>query len=115
MTGLSGLSCEAVMRKMGFSPTWIKVIMNCLSSVTYSVLINGIPQKPFKPSHGIRQGDPLSPYLFIIGAKALSRLIQDAETEELSKGIPMGHSKMSISHLFYADDCLLFCKANHYE
>ncbi|KAJ0007624.1 hypothetical protein Pint_29766 [Pistacia integerrima] len=106
---------QAVMRKMGFSPTWIKVIMNCLSSVTYSILINGIPQKPFKPSRGIRQGAPLSPYLFIIRAEALSRLIQDAEDREAIKGVPMGRSKMSISHLFYADDCLLFCKANHYE
>ncbi|KAJ0017174.1 hypothetical protein Pint_11951 [Pistacia integerrima] len=69
---------QAVMLKMGFNPTWIKVIMNCLSSVTYLVLINGIPQKSFKPSRGIRQGDPLSPYLFIIRAETLSRLIQDA-------------------------------------
>ncbi|KAJ0111527.1 hypothetical protein Patl1_02330 [Pistacia atlantica] len=106
---------QAVMRKMSFCSTWIKVIMNCLSSVSYSVLINGIPQKPFKPSRGIRQGDPLSPYLFIIGAEALSRLIQDSEDRRDIKGVPMGRSRMRISHLFYADDCLLFCKANQYE
>ncbi|KAJ0081310.1 hypothetical protein Patl1_12097 [Pistacia atlantica] len=77
---------QAVMLKMGFNPTWIKVIMNYLSPVTYLVLINGISQKPFKPSRGIRQGDPLSPYLFIIGAETLSRLIQDAEDRRVIKG-----------------------------
>ncbi|KAJ0075024.1 hypothetical protein Patl1_34399 [Pistacia atlantica] len=106
---------QAVMCKMGFCSTWINVIMNCLSSVSYLVLINRIPQKSFKPSRGIRQGDPLSPYLFIIGAEALSRLIQDAEDRGYIKGVPMGRSRMRISHLFYADDCLLFCKANQYE
>ncbi|KAJ0090238.1 hypothetical protein Patl1_13669 [Pistacia atlantica] len=59
---------------------------------------------------GLDKDDPLSPYLFIIGVEALSRLIQDVEDGGVIKRVPMGHSKMSISHLFYADDCLLFSK-----
>ncbi|KAJ0096620.1 hypothetical protein Patl1_27306 [Pistacia atlantica] len=101
--------------KLDMSKAYDRLEWSFLQAVmfSYSVLINGIPQKPFKPSRGIRQGDPLSPYLFIIGAEALSRLIQDAEDRGDIKGVPMGRSRMRISHLFYADDCLLFCKENY--
>lgn len=57
---------EAVMGKMQFQHTWIHLIMMCVSIVSYSILINGDPQSCFKPSRGIRQGDLISPYLFIL-------------------------------------------------
>jgi hypothetical protein len=66
---------EKMMRKMGFAKQWIKLIMNCVSTVSYSVLINGQPMGQFLPSRGLWQGDPLSPYLFLLCAEGLSALI----------------------------------------
>jgi hypothetical protein len=70
---------EAVMRKMEFPAEWISLIMGCIKYVSYSVLVNGQPVGNIKPTRGIRQGDPLSPYLFLLCAEALSALLTRAE------------------------------------
>lgn len=69
---------DAVMRKMWFDQRCCNLIMQCLKSVQYSILINEQPVGKLRPSRGIRQRDPLSPYLFIICAEALSSLISQA-------------------------------------
>jgi hypothetical protein len=79
---------EAVMRKMEFSEVWINLIMKCISSVTYSILVNGQPVGFIKPSRGIRQGDPLSPYLFLLCAEVLSSLLTQAEKKGVLTGVP---------------------------
>ena len=65
-----------LMKKMGFHKRWINLIFGCISSVSYSILVNGEPQVDIKPSRGIRQRDPLSLYLFLLCSEGLNGLIQ---------------------------------------
>jgi hypothetical protein len=102
---------EAVMHKMGFASKWIEIIMTCIRTVTYSVLVNGQPVGRITPTRGIRQGDPLSPYLFILCAEALSALLHHAERSGYLSGVPTSKHGPRLNHLFFADDSLLFCKA----
>ena len=67
-----------IMRKMGFCETWIKLIFNCISSTSYSILVNGEPKGNIIPTRGIRQGDPLLPYLFLLCFEGLNRMLQRA-------------------------------------
>lgn len=65
---------KAVMVHIGFAPRWIDLIMECITTVQYSVIINGLPVGSIHPPRGIRKGAPLSPYLFLLCAEALSSL-----------------------------------------
>ena len=78
---------EETMRKMGFCEKWISWIMICVSSVSFSIFINGSPKGYVKPKRGIRQGDPLSMYLFIICAEVLSYMMTRAATKRKIQGI----------------------------
>lgn len=78
---------KIVLVRLGFSLAWIKWIMVCISLARFSVLINGSPYGFFHSSRGLRQGDPLSHFLFILLAKALSRAIGTAQENNLWKGI----------------------------
>ena len=67
---------EAIMLKLGFSRLWVSKIMRCITSVSFSVLFNGQRLQEFKPTRGIRQGDPISPYLFLLCAEGLSCVLK---------------------------------------
>lgn len=92
---------EAIMRKIGFGDRWVRLTMTCVRTVTYSVLINGQPYGNIIPSRGIRQGDPLSPYFFILCAEGLSSLLQRAEFERRITGLPITRGGTRLNHLFF--------------
>jgi hypothetical protein len=79
------------------------------------VLINGRPYGKIYPTRGIRQGDPLSPYFFILCAEGLRSLLQKAERDGRITGMPITRKGRQLNHLFFVDDSLLFCKANRDE
>ena len=89
---------KAILLKLGFHARWVMLIMECVSSATYSVLVNGEPTGYIKPSRGLRQGDPLSPYLFLICAEGLSALIRKAEHDRLIHGVAISRGGPHISH-----------------
>jgi exonuclease III len=98
---------RAMLLAFGFNQTWVTWILNLTSSAFFSLLINGVPSRPFSPSRGIRQGDPLSPFLFIILAEGLSRSIHAAIEQNLLTGLPLHGISPPISHSQFVDDTLL--------
>ena len=101
------------LQEMGFHPTWNSWIKECISSVSYSLIVNNEPNGFFTPTRGIRQGDPLSPYIFILCMEALNRMLYiEASTRKSGIGIKLSPRDNKIPCLLFADDCLLFCKTN---
>ncbi|KAG8480190.1 hypothetical protein CXB51_024907 [Gossypium anomalum] len=97
-----------MMHQMGFCEEWITLIIRCITSVKYTLVTKGKNREEFQPARGLRQGDPLSPYLFLIYAESFSRLLDKMKREEKILGTRVGRSNISITHLFFADDCMLF-------
>jgi hypothetical protein len=102
---------KAAMTKMGFAGRWIDLIMECVMTPTYSVLLNGIRSGYIKPTRGIHQGDPLSPYLFLICVEGLTSLLRKSENEGLIHGLAASHYGPRVSHLLFVDDSLLLSHA----
>ena len=100
-----------IMKQMGFNDRWVALVMECVTIVSYSLLVNGEPQGNIKPSRGIRQGDPLSPYFFLLCSESLHRLIQRAANLGEIKGVSICWNGPKLTHLLFANDSLLFCKA----
>ena len=100
------------MRRMGFYNRWIHLIMMCVTSVSYSILVNGKPCGSITPTRGTRQGDPISPYLFLLCGKALSSLLIQASSDGRLIGVPISKRGPRVSRLLFTDDNLLFCRAN---
>ena len=98
------------MSTLGFSELWCNLIMDCVSTVKYQVLINGNPYGDITPTRGIRQGDPLSPCLFVICTEMLVQKLLKAESRGEITGLKVARGAPAISHLLYADDSLFYCK-----
>uniref|UniRef100_A0A803QNQ6 Reverse transcriptase domain-containing protein n=1 Tax=Cannabis sativa TaxID=3483 RepID=A0A803QNQ6_CANSA len=101
---------DHILHHFGFPDPFISLILNCLSSVSFRLRINNCLSHQIFPSRGIRQGDPLSPYLFLLVAEGLSGTINAKAHSNAFHGISISRSAPTISHLLFADDSLLFTK-----
>ncbi|XP_010490159.1 PREDICTED: uncharacterized protein LOC104767890 [Camelina sativa] len=106
---------QDALKLLGFSERWIRLIMTCVRTVNYQVLINGSPFGEITPTRGLRQGDPLSPYLFVLCSEILVRMLQDAESRGKITGLKVARSAPSVSHLLFTDDSIFYCKENDDE
>ena len=102
-----------LLQKCCFSEKWRNQIYFCISTVHFSLLVNGILHGLFGSSRRICQGDPLSLLLFVIVMEALSKMMEKAVGQSLLVGFSMGRegrNNLLISHLLFADDTLIFCE-----
>ena len=90
-------------------------MMVCVKSVSYSILVNGEPKGLIRPSRGIHQGDPLSPFFFLLCTEGLHSPITKANNEGSIRGFSLRRRSPRLTHLLFADDNLLFCRANSHD
>ncbi|KAL8543109.1 hypothetical protein ACS0TY_003847 [Phlomoides rotata] len=103
---------ERILSKLGFDQHCIRLIMDCVSSVSFSLNINGVISPPFLSSRGLRQGDPISPFLFVLCAQGLSAAINGYEQTRKFEGISIARGCLKMSYLFFTDDSLVFFKVS---
>ena len=104
------LFLDFLLERKGFGEKWRSWILGCLSSVSYSMIINGRLRGKFKGSRGLREGDPLSPFLFTLVADGLGRLMALAKQRGLFGGLTVGRENLEASHLQFVDETLFFAK-----
>ena len=93
---------DKIMEKLGFVELWRMLIMRCVIIISYAFNINGCPRGRIIPTRGIRQGDPLSPYLFLLCAEGLSALIKSSVESGSLEGLAVCCGGPQLSHLFFA-------------
>ena len=106
---------DHMLEKKGFSLKWRSWMRGCLSSISFAILVNGNAKGRVKASRGLRQGDPLSPFLLTIVVDVLSRMLLKTEERSLLKGFRVGRNRCRVSHLQFADDTILFANSSEEE
>eukprot|EP00253_Pinus_taeda_P006274 PITA_06274 len=106
---------DAILQTFGFYSRWVKWVLSMVSTPNFSILLNGTPTAPFNASQGLRQGDPLSPFLFIIAAERLGRYIKKELRERNVKGLCLWGNGIPVTHQQFVDDIMIFCKVSLHE
>lgn len=101
-----------VMTKMGFNSVWVNWIYECLSTAKFSVLINGSPSSNYTMGRGVRQGDPLFPFLFLIAVEGLKCLLPKATDMGLIDAVRLSNLDPGLNLPQFADDTLVFVPAD---
>ena len=101
---------EKIMERLRFAPRWRGLMMQCFTSITYSIKINGKLSGKITPSRGLCQGDSLSPYLFLLCAEGLSALIKKAIFDGSMQGVFVCKGVLGYLIYFFVDDNIIFCK-----
>jgi hypothetical protein len=102
---------EKMLLKLGFSERWVEMVMRCIKSARFSVKLNGGFSKSFLPSRGLRQGDPISPYLFLFCVEGFSALLKEAQRKNELRGVRFGAGGPHVTHLLFANDNIVFLEA----
>lgn len=101
-----------VMIKLGFSQRWVERVMDCVSTSQFSFLVDAVPRGKVIPFRGIHQGCPLSPCLLLQCAEGFSGLLRKTVANGRLVGVSCARRAPKVSHLFFADDSILFYKAD---
>src|SRR3954469_23205495 len=86
--------------------------MACVTTVLYSIRFNGHLLESFTPSRGLRQGDPLSPYLFLFCVEGFSALLKKAQQDHIIRGVNFGRTGPMVTHLLFVDDSIVFLEGS---
>lgn len=103
---------KEVLRDFGFQHDWISWISNLVSTAFFSIIVNGAPTTPFSATRGTRQGDPLSPFLFIILAEGLGRALKEKIQEGKISGLKPHEAMQAQTHQQFVDDTMLMAMAS---
>lgn len=106
---------SVVLCKMGFDTNAVSLIMKCVTSARYEITHAGREFGNIILKRGLRQGDPLSSYLFLVCIEGFTSLIKKYESRRLLRGIQVARKAPRISHMFFADDCFIYCKVDKEE
>lgn len=106
---------EKLMEKMGFNDKWVGLMMTCIMSASYSILVNGKPKGDIVTTRGLKQEDPLSPYLFSLCTEGLHGLMKQAATIGALRGVALCKNGPKLTHILFANDSLVFCKVDGHD